>query len=187
LNGDDIGLFVAYQYSVEWLVSWFPFYIEVRTLFLLFLSLPHTQGSTYIYDSFISPFFAKNEATFDADIVSIQQQAFAFVQTRLADLWRVLSGVLNKNAAAQQGAPGQPQPAPGAGMSLDGALGLFRSYAPAVINALQPTAKAAPATPPVAAAGASTSSFQSTLNPLEHRAPPTPQATPPFPEPQHYF
>jgi len=182
-----IGLFVAFRYSVEWLVSWLPFYDEITTLFLLFLSLPQTQGSTYIYDSYLSPFFTRNEATLDADIISLQKQAFVFVQTRLTDLWNVVVGALNKNTV-ERGAPGQPQSASGAGLSLEGALGLFRSYAPSLINALQPTGGAASATRPAAAPNSSTSSFQSTSSSssVEHRASPAPEPTPSFPEPQHY-
>jgi receptor expression-enhancing protein 1/2/3/4 len=54
-----IGAFVAFQYTAEWLISWyvyqhlmclrlirasrFPFYFEIKTLFLLFLALPQIQ------------------------------------------------------------------------------------------------------------------------------------------------
>jgi receptor expression-enhancing protein 1/2/3/4 len=35
-----IGGVVAFEYTAEWLLCWFPFYWEIKTLFLLFLSLP---------------------------------------------------------------------------------------------------------------------------------------------------
>jgi len=43
-----VGAVVAFEYTAEWLLSWLPFYWEIKTLFLLFLSLPQFEGSTYL-------------------------------------------------------------------------------------------------------------------------------------------
>ena len=62
-----IGAFVAFEYVAEWFITWYavfstsylekwylillkriPFYWEVKTLFLLFLSLPQTQVSRLV-------------------------------------------------------------------------------------------------------------------------------------------
>ncbi|KAJ6509371.1 TB2/DP1, HVA22 family-domain-containing protein [Mycena vitilis] len=183
-----IGVLVAYEYLLEFLISWFPFYWELKTVFLLFLALPQTQGSTFIYGMYLQPFFSKNEVDLDAGIVSIQRNTFAFAQARLAVVWEFVWGALNKSAAARQqatGAPGQAPPPPGAGLSLESAMGLFRTFGPSLMNAFQPAAAssqpaAASAPPPVSqrpsfAPIASTSSFEAPT--AEHRAPP-------FPEPQ---
>ncbi|KAJ7042411.1 TB2/DP1, HVA22 family-domain-containing protein [Mycena alexandri] len=183
-----IGVLVAYEYLFEFLVSWFPFYWELKTLFLLFLALPQTQGSTFIYQMYLQPFFTKNETELDAGatlqlfpdsppellagIMSIQRKTLSFAQARFATLWQAFWSAINKNPAAGQQAPatpGQAPPAPGAGLSLESAMGLFRTYGPSLMSAFQPAA-APPAGPSPAPSPLPTPA-------AEHRAPP-------FPEPQ---
>lgn len=60
-----VGAFVALEYVAEWVISWyvhlfqnhcqsaefvvrFPFYWELKTLFLLYLALPQTQVSSLL-------------------------------------------------------------------------------------------------------------------------------------------
>ncbi|KAJ7786136.1 TB2/DP1, HVA22 family-domain-containing protein [Mycena metata] len=181
-----IGVLVAYEYLFEFLVSWFPFYFEIKIIFILFLALPQTQGSTFIYQMYLQPFFSKNEVELDAGIMNIQRKTLSFAQARFATLWQALWSAINKNAATGQQAPptpGQAPPAPGGGLSMESAMGLFRTYGPSLMGALQPAA-APPAGPsptpsplPSPAANiAATGSYYGTPA-AEHRAPP-------FPEPQ---
>ncbi|KAF8973567.1 TB2/DP1, HVA22 family-domain-containing protein [Flammula alnicola] len=44
-----IGAFIAFEYVAEWMVSWLPFYWELKTLFLLYLSLPQTQVHRFVF------------------------------------------------------------------------------------------------------------------------------------------
>jgi receptor expression-enhancing protein 1/2/3/4 len=135
---------------------------------------------------YLQPFFSQNEVDLDAGIVNIQAKTLVFAQDRLAALWKIVSAAINKNAAAGQSTsatPGQTPPAPGAGLSLDSAMGLFRTFGPSLMSALQPAAAPAaqsatpgPAPTPSPAPSASTTSFESPA--AEHRA------APPFPEPQ---
>lgn len=149
-----IGAFVAFEYVAEWLVSWLPFYWEIKTAFLLFLSLPQIQGSTYIYNSYIQPFFVKNETDLDAGIVSAQQNTLSFVQSRLNSLWEVIWSLLNKTPASGQ-RPASGLSGPASSLSLESVMGLWDAYAPSVMSMLQPsvhpTAHAATpvGTPPV--------------------------------------
>ncbi|KAF8203188.1 TB2/DP1, HVA22 family-domain-containing protein [Pholiota molesta] len=82
-----IGVFMAFEYVAEWTVSWLPFYWEVKTLFLLYLSLPQTQGSTYVYTTYLQPFLSRNEADLDAGIIAIQGNVVTFVQGKLVTIW----------------------------------------------------------------------------------------------------
>ena len=69
-----------------------PFYWEIKTVFLLFMSLPQIQvhlssfsfvdhithttrpkGSTYVYTTYLQPFLLQNETDLDAGIVGIQR------------------------------------------------------------------------------------------------------------------
>ncbi|KAJ7630771.1 TB2/DP1, HVA22 family-domain-containing protein [Roridomyces roridus] len=175
-----IGVLVAFEYLAEFLIRRLPLYFELKTVLVLFLALPQTQGSTYIYQTYLQPFFAQNETELDADIMSFHTKTFAFAQNQLAALWQFVMNAMNKNAAAgQQAAPG----APAAGMSLDSAMGLFRAYAPSVLSSLRPAAPPAPGTPSPAPSAASSAFVFGASTPQQR----TPAATPPaFPEPQHF-
>ncbi|CAK5264605.1 unnamed protein product [Mycena citricolor] len=169
-----VGLIVCFEYLGEWVISWVPFYWEAKTAFLLFLALPQTQGSTYIYDTYILPFMTRNEAEFDADIVTIQGNVFSFASVKFAIAWNALMGAANKNAAQQ----GQPGVAPAGAPSMGAALDMFRAYAPAIASALRPAS--APASAP-AAVSPSVSPYASTASTPNAAT----EAAPPFPEPQH--
>jgi receptor expression-enhancing protein 1/2/3/4 len=193
-----VGAFVAFEYIGEWFISWFPFYWEVKTLFLLFLALPQTQGSTYIYRNHLQPFFVKNEADLDAGISSVQSNAIAFVQAHLSNLWDLISRQINKSQAAATNAQGANGGAPAlaangaSGFNLQNAMGLFRSYAPMFMGGVQTNQKKdEAATPARPSFGATTARVSSGLIP-ESRVPlpqtpnNTSTVTPPFPEPQHF-
>ncbi|KAF7320130.1 Protein YOP1 [Mycena kentingensis (nom. inval.)] len=164
-----------------------PFYGEIKLLFLLFLALPQTQGSTYVYDSFLAPYLSANEAVLDADIISIQRNVFNFLQTHLTRLWQMAQSALNKNAAARQQAAATPGAASTAGLDINAALGMFRSLAPSLLSSFQPAAAAGPAAAPTVSApptpSASTTSVQ--VPAASPRTSAAYDAEPSFPEPQH--
>ncbi|PBL01170.1 hypothetical protein ARMGADRAFT_1007208 [Armillaria gallica] len=152
-----IGAFVGFEYLVGWLISWLPFHWEIKTVFLLFLSLPQTQGSTFVYDTYLKPFFVKNHNSIDSGIISIQGSIITFIHTRLYAVWELLWSVVNKTPP-----PGQPPaaaPPPTAGFSVESAMGLWRTYGPSLLSAIQTgNARAAPATPVTPSASASSTS-----------------------------
>jgi len=131
-----IGAFVAFQYTAEWLISWFPFYFEIKTIFLLFLALPQIQGSTLIYQNYLQPFFSKNETELDAGISSFQNNIFVFLQSRLSSLMEIIWSLVSKTPASQQGTGQQPT---NTAATLDFALGFWKAYAPAVMGGLSPS------------------------------------------------
>ena len=45
-----------------------PFYYGIKTIFLLYLSLPQTRGASYIYEQHLQPFFHTHEGQIDAAI-----------------------------------------------------------------------------------------------------------------------
>ncbi|KAJ6519654.1 TB2/DP1, HVA22 family-domain-containing protein [Mycena sanguinolenta] len=173
-----MGLIVAFQYLGEFLISWLPFYWEVKTLFLLWLALPQTQGSTFVYQMYLEPFFKKNEVELDADVASINAKTFVFVQARLAALWQVVLGLINKGAVQQQaaGTPGQAPAATG-GLSMESAMSMLRTFGPSLMNTFQP---APPASAPSPGPSPAPSAFSSSVNtPAAENRP-----APAFPEPQ---
>ncbi|KAF5312646.1 hypothetical protein D9619_002888 [Psilocybe cf. subviscida] len=100
-----IGAFVAFEYTLEWSISWLPFYWELKTLFLLFLSLPQTQGSTYIYTTYLQPFFSKNERDLDAGLVAMQRNVLAFIQAKATSLWDLFWTMATGTHPSNQGPP----------------------------------------------------------------------------------
>jgi len=153
-----VGAFVAFQYTVEWLVSWFPFYFEIKTLFLLFLSLPQIQGSTFIYQNYLQPFFSKNETELDAGIASFQNNIFKFVQSRLSALFDIIWSLLNKTPASWQPATPATGQQQAGGFSVDSALSIWRTYGPVVLGGLSHSS--GPAQPISSQPNASSTSLQ---------------------------
>lgn len=173
-----IGAFVAFEYVAEWLISWLPFYWEFKTLFLLFLALPQTQGSTFIYTTYLQPFFIKNEAQLDAGIVSIQLNILNFLQARLTSLWQTVWQLVNKSAAeSSQSGNASPQSAAG-GFSLQSAMALWQTYAPAL-----PKPFSTPLPPTSRSTSQQNVNYQASQNPVP-AGPPT--GAPPFPVPQPF-
>ncbi|KAG8994262.1 hypothetical protein FRB94_007274 [Tulasnella sp. JGI-2019a] len=103
-----IAAMVAYEYNFEVFVSWFPFYHEVKTLFLLFLVLPQTQGSTIIYQKYLLPFLLENEELIDRQLASVQGRALTVIQEQFQRALNAAFGWQATLAAAnaQQGPRG---------------------------------------------------------------------------------
>lgn len=147
-----VGVLVGIEYVCEWLISWFPFYWEVKTIFLLFLALPQTQGSTWVYQSYLEPFFRQNEQELDRGILSAQSTVITSLQSKFQAIWEVLSGAINggslrgsrPGAGAQAERPGAPsshssyqgQQSGAAPSPYDTAQQLFNDYAPGVLGSL---------------------------------------------------
>jgi len=131
-----IGAFIAAETTIGPFISWLPFYWEIRTLFLLYISLPQIQGSTYIYKAYFEPFCAENETEWDASIASAQNNILAFLQSRISVLIDFLWSILNKTPiairpqAASEGQSGQ-QP-----YSLESIKGVWTAYGPAIFGGL---------------------------------------------------
>ncbi|KAN0121665.1 TB2/DP1, HVA22 family domain containing protein [Russula decolorans] len=100
-----VGAVVAFEYTTEWLLCWFPFYWEIKTLFLLFLSLPQFEGSTYLYKFYVEPYLAQNESEIDASIASARNETFQFIQSRLSTLWDLLYSLLSRTPVMSKLSP----------------------------------------------------------------------------------
>ncbi|KIJ63589.1 hypothetical protein HYDPIDRAFT_134065 [Hydnomerulius pinastri MD-312] len=136
-----LGCIVGVEYVAEWLVSWIPMYYFIKTLFLLYLVLPQTRGSSYLYINHLQPFFHSHESQIDATLASFKARLYAFVQERFRALWEQFSGVLGQQQQAQYAPSGMGAASTGAPPSLaDPAsgpaqlvMGLWRSYGPSIV------------------------------------------------------
>jgi receptor expression-enhancing protein 1/2/3/4 len=171
-----VGAFTAVEYALEWFISWLPFYWEVKTGFLMFLALPQTEGSTYIYETYLRPFYTQNEADLDSGILTVQKNTLNFIQARIGSLLDIFWNLLNKNSAAQS----QGQPPAESGNPLGPALNLWKTYSSSVMNTAQPRSDAA---------NLQNRTLQPSPLPTPHEPIGTPfegaTFAPAFPEPQH--
>ena len=114
-------------------------YYLMKTLFLLYLVLPQTRGSSYIYINHLQPFLHSHESQIDATLASFKARLYAFVHERFRALWDQTVGALGQQHA--QYAPGTGGVAAGAPPSLGDPVsgpaqlvaGLWHSYGPTLI------------------------------------------------------
>ncbi|CAA7268017.1 unnamed protein product [Cyclocybe aegerita] len=161
----------------KWAMYWLPFYWELKTAFLLFISLPQTQGSTYIYNAYLQPFLARNEENFDAGIVAIHRNVLTFVQEKLTALWELLWSLSAKQRPQSGTQSAAPQNAPPLSWLFS------NDVVRTALNTLHTTATSQ--SRPGDLASSRENSNSGYVSSSSTRSEVT-QQTPPFPVPQHY-
>jgi len=139
-----LGGLVGVEYVAEWLVSWIPFYHPIKTLFLLYLVLPQTQGAAYVYTMHLQPFLAAHEDQIDNALATFRARALAFITERLGALWETAkgsAGLSPAQAAEANAAAGGASAPPRVGNPISGpvqlAQGLWATYGPGVVEGAQ--------------------------------------------------
>ncbi|KAI5922467.1 TB2/DP1, HVA22 family-domain-containing protein [Camillea tinctor] len=68
----------------EWFLVWVPFYSWMRMFFLFWLVLPSTQGARQLYEAYLYPYLAENEAAIEDFIASahdrLKAKGMAYLQ-----------------------------------------------------------------------------------------------------------
>ncbi|KAG1818821.1 TB2/DP1, HVA22 family-domain-containing protein [Suillus variegatus] len=135
-----LGCIVGVEYAAEWLISWVPFYYLVKTIFLLYLALPQTRGSSYLYINHLEPFFQAHESQIDATLASFKIRIYAFIQQRFRILWDALAAAIGQQQQAQFAPAGgvtdtgvPPTLADPASGPARLAMGLWHSYGPTIL------------------------------------------------------
>ncbi|KAG0040617.1 receptor accessory protein 4 [Podila clonocystis] len=72
-----MGLFSIAEFVLDTFIFWFPFYYEIKLLFVLWMILPQTQGSIYLYQAFVDPYLSQHEHEIDQTLKNLQKQAKA--------------------------------------------------------------------------------------------------------------
>ncbi|KAF9948363.1 receptor accessory protein 4 [Mortierella alpina] len=72
-----MGIFTLAEVVLDTLVFWLPFYYEIKMLFVLWMILPQTQGSMYLYQNFVDPYLSQHEREIDQTLKDIKKQAMA--------------------------------------------------------------------------------------------------------------
>lgn len=124
-----LGCIIGVEYVAEWLVSWIPFYYTTKTIFLLYLALPQTQGASYLYIVHLDPFLHAHEREIDTALAQMKVRAYAFVQTRARAVWEAVAGTVLAGAPAAAGAR-TDETGNGPAQAL---FGLWQSFAPGMV------------------------------------------------------
>ena len=122
-----------------------PFYSLIKIIFTLWLVLPQTKGSTYLYVNYLGPFLQSHEDDIDIALDSARQKAGKAAGQWLAQAWQHLRSIIlgaavagNGNTTASNGnptseiPPAHPPPTmhdPLAG-SANQLFGLVKRYGP---------------------------------------------------------
>ncbi|ORX95863.1 hypothetical protein K493DRAFT_407457 [Basidiobolus meristosporus CBS 931.73] len=69
-----MGLFTAVEFVADIIIFWVPFYYQLKLAFILWLILPQTQGSTYLYKTFIHPTLIRHESEIDSMLEKVQTE-----------------------------------------------------------------------------------------------------------------
>jgi len=136
-----IAAVIAFEYVAEWLIRWIPFYYLFKTLFLLFLALPQTQGSTFIYQVHVAPMLHAHEDQIDAAVSKMKTQLYSYLQERLQVLWDQVSKSMgipqnqqaNVATALNAGATNPPTLADPLSGAVQMVSGWWTAYAPSII------------------------------------------------------
>ncbi|KAI0936773.1 hypothetical protein AcW1_000920 [Taiwanofungus camphoratus] len=155
-----VGAFVTFEFIAEWLISWIPLYWETKTLFLLFLSLPQTEGSTWIYTTYLHPFLTNKEADIDAGIVAAKTNIITFLHDCLLALWQTIGRIAWQTSPPTADHTGVSRTAPAGPSPLNVAQVFWNAVGPFLTGASGPT-HADPAHRPTPLHSESSSSFNS--------------------------
>ncbi|KAJ7777954.1 TB2/DP1, HVA22 family-domain-containing protein [Mycena maculata] len=127
-----LGCIVSVEYVAEWLIRWIPFYYAMKTLLLLYLALPQTRGSTYIYINHLQPFFRTHETQIDSTLSQLRVYIYTFLQKQVKLLWEHIGATVGQQQAPDAAYPdpaAPPQP-----NGLGGVVGsLWRTYGPGIL------------------------------------------------------
>ncbi|CEL53203.1 Receptor expression-enhancing protein 4 OS=Rattus norvegicus GN=Reep4 PE=2 SV=1 [Rhizoctonia solani AG-1 IB] len=82
-----MGVVVGIETIAEWLIRWIPLYYYIKTIFLMYLALPQTQGATPLYNYRLLPLLEHYEPQIDASMARLRSRAYDFVRAKLQELW----------------------------------------------------------------------------------------------------
>ncbi|NXY21730.1 REEP4 protein, partial [Atrichornis clamosus] len=73
------ALFMATETFTDLLISWFPFYYEVKMAFVIWLLSPYTRGASLLYRRFVHPTLARREKDIDAFLIRARKRGYETV------------------------------------------------------------------------------------------------------------
>ncbi|WVQ79399.1 hypothetical protein IAT38_001496 [Cryptococcus sp. DSM 104549] len=90
-----VGTWTAVEAVIGWTFTWLPFYSLIKTCFFLYLSLPQSEGSTYIYHTHLAPLFREHERDIDIFLASLRTRAGSALAGGVGWCWEKAKQQLN--------------------------------------------------------------------------------------------
>ncbi|KAM6294645.1 receptor expression-enhancing protein 4 [Aegotheles albertisi] len=75
------ALFMAIETFTDLLISWLPFYYEVKMAFVIWLLSPYTRGSSLLYRKFVHPTLSRREKEIDTYIIRAKERGYETMLT----------------------------------------------------------------------------------------------------------
>ncbi|KAF9973613.1 hypothetical protein BGZ73_003135 [Actinomortierella ambigua] len=101
-----LSLYTIAEPFADLLFFWFPFYYDIKMLFVLWMVLPQTQGSLYIYQVFVEPYLISHEQDIDKKLQDVQKQAKAlgsdYIKRGIAAVQKFVLDTLSKATGGSQ-------------------------------------------------------------------------------------
>lgn len=73
------AIFVTVETFTDLLLSWVPFYYEIKVGFLIWLLSPYTKGAAFLYRKYVHPFLSEKEPEIDNLFDSAKKRSYATV------------------------------------------------------------------------------------------------------------
>ncbi|XP_035505026.1 receptor expression-enhancing protein 2 [Scophthalmus maximus] len=70
------ALFTTAETATDLLLSWFPFYFELKIAFVIWLLSPYTKGSSVLYRKFVHPTLSNKEKEIDEYITQAKDRSY---------------------------------------------------------------------------------------------------------------
>ncbi|ESO09974.1 hypothetical protein HELRODRAFT_72943, partial [Helobdella robusta] len=70
------SLFTAVEMLTDIFLSWFPFYYEIKILFVIWLLSPWTKGASILYTKVVHPQLSKHENEIDSYITQASDKGY---------------------------------------------------------------------------------------------------------------
>uniref|UniRef100_A0A8C4QSS8 Receptor expression-enhancing protein n=1 Tax=Eptatretus burgeri TaxID=7764 RepID=A0A8C4QSS8_EPTBU len=70
------AIFTAVETFTDLLLAWFPFYYEMKIMFVVWLLSPYTKGSSVLYRKFVHPTLSSKEKEIDEYIVQARERGY---------------------------------------------------------------------------------------------------------------
>ncbi|XP_060068468.1 receptor expression-enhancing protein 2-like isoform X2 [Ylistrum balloti] len=71
------AIFLSVETFSDVLLSWLPFYYEIKMVFVIWMLSPITKGSSYLYKKFVHPHLVKREKEIDEYISQATKQGYS--------------------------------------------------------------------------------------------------------------
>ncbi|QRV97486.1 TB2/DP1, HVA22 family domain-containing protein [Ceratobasidium sp. AG-Ba] len=125
---------MAFVLSTEYAAE-FPGYWLFKSIFLLWLVAPQTQGASFVFHTFLAPYLAQHEGEIDSYLLRLNTSILAIIQEKLGQLLAIVLPSMQLDQQQQQQQQQNPQAAqPPANYAAGAMLGLLQQYGPSLMS-----------------------------------------------------